>query len=489
MPRGRFLIAILIIIIKVFLFSPVESYASEEPSKEIILNIPTLNLILKENGEIVKEYPVAVGKSITQTPIGKFKIINKVINPTWYPKGNPPIPPGPDNPLGYRWLGFHEGYGIHGNNNPKSIGTFVSLGCVRLHNKDIEELFERVDIGVPVTINYETMIVKETVYGEKYLEVYPDIYKLEVNTRENIIKKLMEENIQITSAKFERIFSKINREKVVFSPGYLVVVNNKVASSKGYSSGEDIFVDYKIIEKLMQKKLLLNFDKQEVLIGEKCSLPAKNIDEKLFVSLKSLSDVIGGSLNIDHSKERAELNIVFTYLNGVLITGDVFVLDETLYLPLRLLADNLGYEVNWDSESQEAVIGGQSISGILKNGKTYINVFEAEKIFHIDVKWEGNSKINVNSIRCFIDGRIPVENVIFKGEMPYLPLRLLAERLGYNVFWQNGAVSVNGKEVEIYLQKGIAYISADDAASIFDIYIGWNTFEKELNIITGKWQN
>jgi hypothetical protein len=65
----------------------------------------------------------------------------------------------------------------------------------------------------------------------------------------------------------------------------------------------------------------------------------------------------------------------------------------------------------------------------------------------------------------------------------------LAERLGYNVFWQNGAVSVNGKEVEIYLQKGIAYISADDAASIFDIYIGWNTFEKELNIITGKWQN
>ena len=76
----------------------------------------------------------------------------RIPDPTWYTKGRI-VPPGKSNPLGPRWLGLSKkGYGIHGTNNPASIGRSASHGCIRLRNRDIQELFEMVSVGDAVEL-------------------------------------------------------------------------------------------------------------------------------------------------------------------------------------------------------------------------------------------------------------------------------------------------------------------------------------------------
>lgn len=109
-------------------------------------------LTLKSNDEIFKIYSVSTGID-NSTPIGTFKIINKIIDPPWY-KAGAIVPPGsPKNILGARWIGFSmPGYGIHGTTEPESIGKQVTAGCVRMLNKDVEEIYTIVPIGTEVTI-------------------------------------------------------------------------------------------------------------------------------------------------------------------------------------------------------------------------------------------------------------------------------------------------------------------------------------------------
>lgn len=116
------------------------------------VSIPRNTLWLKQGKHYVKKYRVSTGEK-GNTPVGEFKIANKVINPTWYYEKEI-IPPGdPKNGLGTRWLGFDlKGYGIHGTIEPEKIGKPASLGCVRMRNEDVEELFDLIPIGTPITI-------------------------------------------------------------------------------------------------------------------------------------------------------------------------------------------------------------------------------------------------------------------------------------------------------------------------------------------------
>jgi lipoprotein-anchoring transpeptidase ErfK/SrfK len=103
-------------------------------------------------------FPVAVGMSAYPTPLGSFSIRVKTRNPWWYPpdapwaEGAQPVPPGPGNPLGTRWMGLGGGVGIHGTYNSGSIGSAASHGCIRMHISSSEWLFERVRIGTRVFI-------------------------------------------------------------------------------------------------------------------------------------------------------------------------------------------------------------------------------------------------------------------------------------------------------------------------------------------------
>ena len=109
-------------------------------------------LTLKDGEEVLKVYRCATGREGI-TPVGNFKIANRIVDPPWY-SPNGLIPSGdPRNQLGSRWLGFDTpGYGIHGTTDPDSIGKPVTHGCVRLTNGDVEELFVMLPEGSPVSI-------------------------------------------------------------------------------------------------------------------------------------------------------------------------------------------------------------------------------------------------------------------------------------------------------------------------------------------------
>jgi L,D-transpeptidase ErfK/SrfK len=106
---------------------------------DVSVNNRTLKL-LRRNGTLQKQYPIAVGKILTGTPVGNYIIINKA--------------PNPGGPFGTMWMSLSkEHYGIHGTNDPSSIGKAVSKGCIRMHNKDVEELAQTIPIGTPVFIH------------------------------------------------------------------------------------------------------------------------------------------------------------------------------------------------------------------------------------------------------------------------------------------------------------------------------------------------
>ncbi|MBV9037909.1 MAG: L,D-transpeptidase [Acidobacteriaceae bacterium] len=122
------------------------------PARRIVISLPQRRLMLFEGESIVTTYDVAVGKPSTPSPVGRWEIANRIDHPTWYRHGNP-VTPGPHNPLGTRWIGLSKsGYGIHGTNEPDSIGKAVSHGCIRMRNRDVEELFALVEPGMTVEL-------------------------------------------------------------------------------------------------------------------------------------------------------------------------------------------------------------------------------------------------------------------------------------------------------------------------------------------------
>ena len=141
--------------------------------RELVLDRRNRHLTVLENGRQLRRFPVAVGRPGWETPVGRFAVIERVADPSWeHPATGETVPPGPANPLGSRWIGFHrdclgrsgfngrehlvvEGCvssGFHGTPNRDSVGQAVSHGCVRLFDEHVQELFELVRLGTPVTV-------------------------------------------------------------------------------------------------------------------------------------------------------------------------------------------------------------------------------------------------------------------------------------------------------------------------------------------------
>jgi L,D-transpeptidase ErfK/SrfK len=128
-----------------------------EPFK-LELDLSERKLTVLRAGKTFKRYPVAVGRAGWETPKGTFKVKTMFKDPEWINPFTGELIPGgdPDNPLGRRWIGFwtdgKNWAGFHGTNSVSSIGTAASHGCVRMFEKDIEEVFETVPLGTPVVV-------------------------------------------------------------------------------------------------------------------------------------------------------------------------------------------------------------------------------------------------------------------------------------------------------------------------------------------------
>jgi hypothetical protein len=125
----------------------------------VVIRRGSNTLTLFDGPKQVRVFRVATGQASYPTPVGRFEIVDKQYHPWWYPppsdwaEGLEPIPPGPSNPLGTRWMGLSAwGVGIHGTPSPASIGYSASHGCIRMYVPDAEWLFERVRLGTTVFI-------------------------------------------------------------------------------------------------------------------------------------------------------------------------------------------------------------------------------------------------------------------------------------------------------------------------------------------------
>lgn len=173
----------------------------------IVINISEMRLYYfykKGRRNFVRTYPIGIGEDGNETPIGRFRIIEKIKDPPWHvpqsikrerPELPNIVPPGPDNPLGSHALRLSLGsYLIHGTNRPWAVGRKVTHGCLRLYPEDIPELFNAVSVGTsvnilrqPVKIAYEK--------GRVYIEVHRDEQQKDEEYFKNAIDLLKTKNL------------------------------------------------------------------------------------------------------------------------------------------------------------------------------------------------------------------------------------------------------------------------------------------------------
>jgi L,D-transpeptidase ErfK/SrfK len=135
----------------------VPAQESQESTVRLVLKRSKRRVYVYTGEKEISSYPVAVGKPGWETPLGKFEVLNMEENPIFKSfKSGRVVAPGPENPLGVRWIGiWTDGktqLGFHGTNEPELIGQAVSHGCIRMMNKDVTRLYQQVQMGTIVTV-------------------------------------------------------------------------------------------------------------------------------------------------------------------------------------------------------------------------------------------------------------------------------------------------------------------------------------------------
>jgi L,D-transpeptidase ErfK/SrfK len=163
---------------------PTRSILPPADPEGLVVNLPEMRLY-DFTVEPVEMYAVAIGDPEDPSPVGSYEVGAKRKDPTWYvpasirsekPALPPTVPPGPDNPLGKRWMTIgRTSYGIHGTNIRWSIGRQATHGCIRMYEDQIEQIYDRISSGTRLQLLYVPF--KWGIEGRTiYLEVHPDVY-------------------------------------------------------------------------------------------------------------------------------------------------------------------------------------------------------------------------------------------------------------------------------------------------------------------------
>lgn len=173
----------------------------------IIINLSEMRLYYfykKSTKQLVTTFPIGIGDDGVETPMGKFKISHKIVNPPWYvpesirqerPELPAVVPPGPENPLGTHAMRLSGlSYLIHGTNRPWAVGRKVTHGCIRLYPEDIPKLFDLVPVGTEVIIVRQPVKVGR-INNEVYIEVHRDEQLKDYDYLKNAIEQLAKKGL------------------------------------------------------------------------------------------------------------------------------------------------------------------------------------------------------------------------------------------------------------------------------------------------------
>jgi lipoprotein-anchoring transpeptidase ErfK/SrfK len=292
------------------LIIPSVQNAGAMPACRIVVNVPSRTLDFYNEARLVKTYPLAIGKPSTPTPLGSFTITQKEVNPWWYPpKGKAIVPSGPNNPLGYRWMGFAPLYGIHGTNTPWEIGGWVSNGCVRMREGDVEELFELVPNGTVVYINYDLVKIDVNSAGQVSLGVYPDLYRLKKEVTVSEVQRNLAENGVpnfVTQASLQNIVSQHSGQQIVLLEIHKLKVNGKLLSGQAVVSEGHVFVP--VWEVAMALKTNVVWDEQQQTVDSNShKVPGVVRGDVLYAAVEGMQTLFGGMWQWQPSENTWEL--------------------------------------------------------------------------------------------------------------------------------------------------------------------------------------
>lgn len=163
---------------------PKQHLLPDAPHQGLVLNLPEQRLYHFQNGKLLRSYPIGIGRDGHSTPVGSTSVVRKAVDPVWRPtpsaRADDPelpavVPAGPENPLGSRalYLGWST-YLIHGTNKEYGIGRRASRGCIRMYDKHVRELYEKVAVGTPVTAVDQPVKVA-WIGNDLYIEASPTI--------------------------------------------------------------------------------------------------------------------------------------------------------------------------------------------------------------------------------------------------------------------------------------------------------------------------
>ena len=304
------------------------------------INLPSRTLSLYVDGVMLKEYPVCVGQRKTPTPQGEYRVVYKAVNPYWINK-EVIVPPGPRNPLGERWIGIIKGIGIHGNNNPESIGTYASAGCIRMYNRDVEELYELVSVNTPAVIKYDRMKLFEDKYsGEKAVIIYPDSYKTGEASNGQLLEKLLEMEVpEDLIEKAADILTKSGTKPRAASRGIGVFLNDSLVTCDSMEEHGEIYVNYKAAEDILGLT---------AGIADFFDIETKELEEIIYVNLSQTVKQFGGSMSYDAAGANAYISMKLIKINGAFAGLNHGDYDKVDFMEVEAVKQ-LEYEYSEDS--------------------------------------------------------------------------------------------------------------------------------------------
>jgi L,D-transpeptidase ErfK/SrfK len=268
------------------------------PACRIVINLPSRTLDFYAQNSLVKTYPLAIGKPSTPTPIGNFTIRQKEVNPWWYPpRSKKAVPPGPNNPLGYRWMEFAPLYGIHGTNAPWAIGGWVSNGCVRMDEADVEELFDLVPFGTAVYIHYDLARIEMNAIGQVSLGIYPDVYSLKRQsaTVREVEQKMLEAGVpNFANEKIlEKIINKKAGQQVPLFQIYKLKVNGTLLPGQIVASQGQLFIPIWKVAAFFHGNVVWD-EQQQLVYSNNQVVPGVVKGEILYVLAQDVQSLFGG---------------------------------------------------------------------------------------------------------------------------------------------------------------------------------------------------
>ncbi|BBB91183.1 MAG TPA: L,D-transpeptidase family protein [Methylomusa anaerophila] len=367
------------------------SQTSVNPAKSmrIIINLPSRTLELYDDNILVKEYPVAIGKPSTPTPRGSFSIDDKAVNPWWCPPGTDyVVPSGPDNPLGYRWLEFAPLYGIHGTNDPRSIGTPSSNGCVRMHEEDVEELFELVDYETPVEVTYERIKIRLDNHGRASIGIYPDVYGQESVSLAQVKRLLIDKGLGglVEDEFLARLIQREEGRQIEFAQLHNLKINDQLRPEKIVTWQGVRYAPVQAICEAVNTGVIWD-EKSKMLKRYGKIAPGLRKNGILYAAVDDLPTLFPGKELWNYTENCLELRLSVARLDDKIITAEIQEIDGEKAVPAQELADALGEKVKWDEGTKQVLLRNKPIPCNLVESKAFVKISHVGGVFNISAVW------------------------------------------------------------------------------------------------------